>query len=315
MPTWPIGAYSEREVCFASYFDVRDLVPDEFKDESGDFAFVNVEELRQDPQSHHLILNISRTPVEEINAAEFGEWRCRGGEQMGELCDPTDLAGCGTGQCTTEAVDGFACIGFGPIGEGAFRNAYPIGGAQKAQDYDKLPEGVYRQVPLHGILYWNSHAFNITDEEHLMNGRINYLFATDTRYRSRSLGRLAGRVIFMPNTPAYEREEVCSTLTMPQGAHLFSLSSHTHQRGESFKIFHPDGSLLYENYFFSDPITRRYDPPLVFDSDDDAARTLRYCAVYNNGVNPDGSPNPETVTRASRLPDSVYIPGVPVCVP
>ena len=75
----------EREVCFASYYDVRDQVPDEFKDETGNFAFVSIDELRQDPQSHHLILNRSLVPVENINAPEFGEWRCRGGEKMGGI--------------------------------------------------------------------------------------------------------------------------------------------------------------------------------------------------------------------------------------
>ena len=145
MPTWPVGAYSEREVCFASYYDVRDQVPAEFKDETGNFAFVSIDELRQDPQSHHLILNRSLVPVENINAPEFGEWRCRGGEKMGDTCDPTDLAGCGTGHCTTEPVDGFACIGFGPTvqGAGPFGTSFPIGGAQKSQDYNQLPEGVY----------------------------------------------------------------------------------------------------------------------------------------------------------------------------
>ncbi len=316
MPTWRIGAYSEREVCFASYFDVRDQVPAEVKDESGDFALVNIKHLRQDPQSHHLILNISRTEVADIHAPEFGEWSCRGGDRAGETCEPTDLSSCGAGHCSTEPVDGFACIGFGPAGAGAFRNAYPIGGAQKSQDYDQFPDGVYRRVPLHGILYWNSHAFNITDEDHMMNGRINFLFAGEARYQAKSLGRLAGSAIFRPNTAPYEREELCNTIPMPQGAHLFSLSSHTHKRGESFKIFHSDGSLLYENYLFNDPIRKRFDPPLLFDSEDAEQRSLRYCAVYNNGLNADGTLNPETVTRASRLPDSVNIPGVPgICSP
>ena len=30
---------------------------------------------------------------------------------------------------------------------------------------------------------------------------------------------------------------------------------------------------------------------------------LRYCATYNNGVSEDGSPDPSTVTRLSRMPD------------
>ena len=114
----------------------------------------------------------------------------------------------------------------------------------------------------------------------------------------------------------HRRCQAGAGIEVSRWAHLFSLSSHTHQRGESFKIFHPDGSLLYENYYFNDPVRKRFEPPLVFDSEDEEQRSLRYCAVYNNGVNPDGTPNPETVTRASRLPESVNIQGVPgLCSP
>ena len=85
---------------------------------------------------------------------------------------------------------------------------------------------------------------------------------------------------------------------MPIGARLFSLSSHTHQRGERFTVHHPDGTLLYENTIFNDPLRQQFDPPLLFDDPDDAARTLTYCGLYNNGVGPDGEPDPETVTRS-----------------
>ena len=40
-----------------------------------------------------------------------------------------------------------------------------------------------------------------------------------------------------------------------------------------------------------------------------AERTLHFCSTYNNGVNPDGSPNVEKVTRASRVPESAKAPG------
>ena len=199
---------------------------------------------------------------------------------------------------------------------GEARPFFPIGGAQKAQNYNELPEGVYRRIPLRGILLWNSHAFNLTEEDHLMNGRLNFLYARDAEHRALGLFRRAVPNIFKPNTPPFEREEICANMRLPQGAHLFTLSSHTHQRGERFTIFHPNGELLYENYIFNDPLRKRFDPPLVFDSEDAAERTLRYCAVYNNGVTADGEPDPETVTRYSRLPESVFIPGVPgACTP
>jgi len=74
--------------------------------------------------------------------------------------------------------------------------------------------------------------------------------------------------------------------------------------------------LLYENFLYNDPDRLILDPPLIFDSEEESARTLTYCALYNNGVAADGTPDPETVTRASRMPDSVNIIGVPgACTP
>jgi len=317
MPPWDLGANTEREVCFASYFDISDQVPDAYKNEEGTVAYVRAEQLRQDPQSHHLILNYSTVDVANIHDPSYGAWTCHGGAQAGAECEPTDVTSCGDGHCATDPVDGFACIGYGPVGRGGPRTSrFPIGGAQKAQDFTETPQGVYREIPLQGILLWNSHAFNLTDAPHLMNGRINFLYAEDARYRTRSLLRRAGGNIFLPATAPYEREEICAELILEKGAHVYALTSHTHQRGERFRIFHPDGTQLYENLIFNDPIRKLFDPPMVFDDDAPETRTLRYCAVYNNGVGPDGEPDPETVTRRSRLPDSVNIPGVPgLCVP
>ncbi len=316
MPPYLLEPFSEHEYCFASYFDIRDQVPDEVKDESGDWAAIRVEQLRQDPQSHHLILNLSRSGVEDIDDPSFGEWRCRGGEMEGATCDPVTPGVCGVGHCATDPVDGFACIGYGPNAGGLFTGSRPIGGAQKAQEYDALPDGVYQWTPLHGILYWNSHAFNLTDVPHVMNGRLNFLYAYDRQYETRDMFRTNVPNIFAPDTPPFQRSEICASRALPQGAHLYMLSSHTHQRGERFRIFHPDGTMLYENLLFNDPHEARFEPPLVFDSSDVADRTLTFCAVYNNGVGPDGEPDPETVTRYSRLPETVFLPGVPgLCRP
>ena len=79
------------------------------------------------------------------------------------------------------------------------------------------------------------------------------------------LRNLVSGAIFLPATPPFEREEVRATVTLPQGAHL-SLSSHTHQRGERFTVTHPDGTLLYENTIFNDPLRQHFDPPLIFES-------------------------------------------------
>ena len=310
LPPWTLPAASEREICFATYFDVRHLVPAEAMDAAAEFVHIGAEEIRQDPQSHHLSLNMSGVPLEDIHHPAFGEWRCAGGAREGELCEPTDLASCANGTCIAAPQDSFACIGYGPAYEGGTGLLTPIGVAQSAHNHQVLLEGVYRAVPLRGIAYWNSHAFNLSEQDHVMKGRLNLTFAPEALYEVQDLRNLVSGAIFLPATPPFEREEVCATVTLPQGAHLFSLSSHTHQRGERFTVTHPDGTLLYENTIFNDPLRQHFDPPLIFESASEEERTLSYCGLYNNGVGPEGAPDPETVTRHSRMPDLANASGM-----
>jgi len=310
MPQWGLPASSEHEVCFASYYDLSDQVPEEFRDPSGKYFRFSAQELRQDPQSHHLILNYSTVPVEDIHHPDFGEWTCKGGERAGEGCEPTDATACGSGLCATNFRDGFTCAGYGPPVQGGI-SSYQIGGAQQAQQASRYVDGVFAQIPLQGVLYWNSHAFNLTDEGHPMNARLNYWFAPADQQTTpvRSIFNV-GR-IFSANADPFKTQLLCHSHVLPQGARVFNMSSHTHQRGKHFTVDLPDGSRIYESFVYNDPVSQDFDPPLEFDSDKAADRTLRFCSTYNNGVNEDGSPNTDTVTRYSRLPASVFIPGVP----
>src|SRR6185369_14730773 len=85
---------------------------------------------------------------------------------------------------------------------------------------------------------------------------------------------------------------------------LFSLSSHTHKHGKHFTIDAADGTRIYDSKVYNDPVDQRFNPPLSFDSTDAKQRTLKYCSLYNNGLNEDGSPDTVLVTRASRVPES-----------
>ena len=310
MPQWPLPAASEHEVCFASYYDLTDQVPEQFRDPSGKYFRFAREDLRQDPQSHHLILNYSVIPVENIHDPGFGDWTCRGGERDGESCEPTDATSCGSGHCAAKIRDGFACTGYGPAVQGGL-SYYQIGGAQQAQQTTEYVPGVFAQIPLKGILYWNSHAFNLTDEGHQMNARLNYWFAQPDQQKTPVRGIFNVNRIFSANAEPYATQTLCYDHVLPQGARLFNLSSHTHKRGKHFTVDLPDGSRIYESLVYNDPVSQDFDPPLAFDSADAKDRTLHYCSLYNNGLNDDGSPNPETVTRLSRMPASVFIPGVP----
>ena len=62
------------------------------------------------------------------------------------------------------------------------------------------------------------------------------------------------------------------------------------------------GEKLYDNPFWDDPVIEEFDPPRLFDAEDAGDRTLVHCAVYNNGVRADGSPDVDMVKRYSRLP-------------
>ncbi len=302
MPPFPLPASSEREVCIAQYYDLSDRVPPEFLSEAGTHFRAATSELRQDPQSHHLVLahNAGAPPY-----TGFGEFRCRGGERDGESCAPPDAASCGTGVCAGDAfdatdqtliADSVQCITFGP--PGTFN--LPVFIAQQAQERKELRGGVYTEVPLRGLWIWNSHAFNLTTRDHTMNARINYWFASDATYPVRSLASTTKQ--YAQQIPPYGTETLCADHTFRPGTRLFNLLSHTHQRGKRFWVEAPDGTLIYENFVYNDPVNRYYDPPLAFDSDDPAERTIHYCAYYENGVASDGSPDPSTVKRRSKTP-------------
>ena len=151
-----------------------------------------------------------------------------------------------------------------------------------------------------GILYWNSHAFNLTDDDTTMHARLNYYFAKSQQYPLQPIFNISA--IFSPDAAPYTTQTVCNDQVLPQGARLFELSSHTHKHGKDFTVTAPDGTLLYESFVYNDPVDLIFDPPLAFDSADPAQRTLHYCSLYNNGVAADGSPDPTTVTRASHVP-------------
>ncbi len=312
MPGWLLPAASEHEICFASYYDISDQVPEQFLEPGGERFRLWSSEMRQDPQSHHLLVSYVDPKEIDVHDPAYGPWTCKGGARAGSVCEPTDLASCGAdGLCATDYTDGFACLNFGPRGTSFFERESLPGGAQAAQSYSEYPPGVFRTMPVRGIVYWNSHAFNLTAKDHVMNARVNVYFAGPENQQIRARGIFDISQIFSPSTPPFEESTLCGDYLLPQNAHLFGLSSHTHQRGKHFTADLPDGTRLYESFVYNDPLNLVIDPPLVVDSPDPAERTIRFCSLYNNGRNPDGTPNIQEVTRYSRLPQSVFQPGVP----
>lgn len=313
MPTWRLPPNSEKELCFSTYYDVTKEVPAQFRTADGkSFVFVS-QELRQDPGSHHLILSRFLGTDDQIHDPAFGKWTCSGGPRAGKVCEPTNLRSCAKkGICTSEAKPAFACIGYGPTVASSRASTVNIGGAQKAQNLIQFPDGVYAAIPMKGILYWNSHAFNLTPRDAVLHAWLNYTFATDTQYFVNGIFDVSK--IFAADAAPFTKQDLCNDVRLPQGARLFSLSSHTHRHGEHFWVDGPDGTRLYENFVYNDPPNTQLDPPLAFDSPDWAQRTLHYCATYNNGVKADGSPDVELVTRASHVPPQGFTCKPTACV-
>ena len=319
MPPWTVDAQSEHEVCFATYYDVSAQVPTAMRGPAGDSFCYNVEHLRQDPLSHHLIANryIGAYAPEDPS---WGGFHCAGGLRHGEACVPTDLGTCGAGgECATTPVIQVGCDGIGPPDPG--RASVPFGGAQQTNATNTFPDGSYRCVPLKGMILWNSHAFNLSDRPGKLEAWLNFTFAKPDERLYGAEGIFDTSAIFRMIVPACQQQEVCNHHVLPQNANLFEITSHMHQRGKRWRTFRgrfrcqgeedPQGNpvacdplnptqcqpgnackdrddsdpmdrLLYTNFLYNDPVQLRFNPPLVF-AGERPDRTLTYCSLYDNG--------------------------------
>ncbi len=316
---WTVEADSENEVCYATYYDLEQtpgLLPDWAKTEcegsiyadyDGTCMAINSQILTQDPQSHHSIIDVyvgTATPLDE----SWGEWQCLNGPSAGAACDPTKIgvpvsqggADCGGDLyvCGTPAQKSTACIGWGPR-DNRFKQV-SMGGSQAPISVNKLREGIYSVLPTKGVIAWNSHAFNLSDQETTVEQYNNFTFAPADAREHRNRAIFDSRWIFTANVPVFEQRTYCSTYVIPQGARLTSLSSHAHQRGVHWQTWLPPNDPAcrpntgcepnerpedYVSRIYNDPLEIEYDPPLEFDSADITQRTFKYCSTYDNGFN------------------------------
>jgi hypothetical protein len=325
---WAIDAEAEDEVCFASYYDFTDQVPEEYQVDCPEygqgrkcFAFRR-NELAQDGQSHHSIITVY-TPESDPKAGDWGPWECLGGDKAGESCDPMVADGCGPrSQCTTPAVTAVACVGYphappdfglGP-GGGSTGSQVGLSGAQESTFIDDPPVGVYSVLPLEGFVSWNSHGFNLTKKATSIEQWVNLTFAPESErsWRRRQIFE-ASEIFAMTPVAPFAKREVCMTWTLPQYSQLLSLSSHMHSHGELFRIWlppnepcqgadncsPPQSEADYLSRLYDDPLYTYYDPPNSYPAADAASRTFKACAVYDNGAD-----NPLEVKRESTKPNT-----------
>jgi hypothetical protein len=251
-------------------------------------------------------------------------------------CDPADVdpALGYNPDCSSAIVSAGGCVGFGPpdltnfsggflpTGDQPFSTNTPLfSGSQEPVYEQALAPGVYTALPTKGIVVWNSHAFNFTEFPATMSQYLNLFYERDRRFPSQRIFDASS--IFVQNVPPFETREYCKTFTLPRGARLFQMSSHTHQWGVLFRVWGPPqtpcipacpggfassvgcerssdkplctgpgdpAELVYTTTDYTDPLQLYFEPPLAHDSGDVADRTYLFCAVYDNGTTPESPP-------------------------
>ncbi len=251
-PPWPVEAHGENEICYPTYYDFSNdpnvpKFPCDPANPSGDQCFAyRGTELTQSPNSHHSIIHSYGGPNGPDDPA-WGAWTCLGGDKAGQACDPRqpNATECPGGGCAGTVKKSFACIGYGPSDFAGSGLGSGIGGSQQPYEEIAFPDGVYSVLPAKGIIVWNSHAFNLTDELETTEQWFNVYFAPERQTPMLQVFDAAD--IFIMNVPPFEKREYCRTLEpfpfvgieFPQNSCLFRLSSHNHKRGVLFRTWGP----------------------------------------------------------------------------
>ena len=237
MPPRPLPPQSESEVCYATYYDIRDQVPAQFRGPDGDTLRYKRNSIRQDSTSHHLIVNLYEGHS-GVDDPEWGGWTCRGGEQEGQECDPLDPNACGPeGGCATPIIPGVACVGYGPDDASTGLMNSGLSGLQESAGTFEFAPGVYREMPLQGIIMWNSHAFNLNQQPSKVEAWLNFEFAPPDEQITPALQIFNAEEIFSMRAEPFQTDEACHVQILPPRAQLFELTSHMHQRGKRWRTF------------------------------------------------------------------------------
>jgi hypothetical protein len=334
LPPYPLKAESEVENCTPFAYDFTDKVPAEYKDVARNVMYINGSHVRQDPQSHHLILWNPAKNLSSVGANDTA-WQCRGGAQDGKPCNAQrGSAECGEeSACASETTAGSLCgietlafgsgtpedifaglLGLGPkpltfedllgLGDLLLGSGMPaqVANAQAAEQYVPPIDGVYMELPLSGVLWFNSHSFNLTEADTILDARVNWFYAKKREREMRRLSNTESNNI-AHGQPPFTRETYCAKHEVPQNYSLAMMTGHTHRHGEHFWVTDASGKKIYESFDYKDPAYTEFKPWLEFEQPDAAARTLEFCATFNNGLKKDGSPDVDRVTRASRMPE------------
>ena len=197
-------------------------------------------ELRQDPQSHHLILNRYFGAGSDVHDPSFGAWTCAGGERAGETCEPTDLASAATGHLhAARSEQSFACIGFGPRAGGGRPLLRSAARSRRSRTTSSI-DGVFAPDPDEGHPVLELARVQPDRQGH-DDARVAELLFRRRPAVSRCAAIFDASRIFSANAAPFTKQTICNDHVLPQGARLFAMSSHTHKHGQHFTVTMPDG--------------------------------------------------------------------------
>lgn len=319
LPRYTLKAGTEVEQCIPFAYDLTEKVPARFKDVARNVMFTNGSRVRQDPQSHHMVVWNPAKDLTSVSATDPA-WTCHGGNAEGKQCNAQrGSLDCGDeGVCAGPPTPGTLCnvdttalAAGGPptldtlaqLVELLTSGGLPaqIANTQSAQQYIPPFDGVYEEIPLRGILWFNSHAFNLTEQDTVLEARLNYYYAQELHQEMRPVNVVDFNHIADGQAP-FTRKTYCEKTVVPQSYSIAMMTGHTHRRGEHFWVTDAAHEKIYESFSYSDPAYTRFEPWKKFDQAEEASRTLEYCATYNNGLTKDDKPDLELVTRLSRMP-------------
>jgi hypothetical protein len=341
IPRLAVPPFTERQACFATYYDFTDQVPAQFRISGGTAFAYDVLRIQHDAELQRVIGRVYTGAATPDNPL-WGGFSCVGGAHDGEPCDPLDLGFCGSDAlCATAPFETVNCIGFGP-GDTNTDARFVISQGGTGIDQE-LPAGVYGQLPLKGIVLWDVLALNRTSVAVDVGGATAFTFAAPEEQLHALEEVFDTSRFFDVDVLPFEIEEICQHYTLPRGARLFELRSFLTRFGKRYRVFRgafvcaggsaegapcspfgsdfgspqcpggtcmgpgdPAENLLYTNLVFDEPFIGHFDPPLVFDSELADARTLTYCVLYDNGFI-----DPQEVKRRTTSPPPPL--GLPSC--
>lgn len=158
-----------------------------------------------------------------------------------------------------------------------------VSGAQTPYHDFRLPEGVVMKIPAGKKFDFNPHYANKNSSMFYGEAQIN--FHTVAFTPEMKIAKTINWANLSIELPAGQRTTLTKTFTTQKKIYVFSLTSHTHQLGENFKIQifggARNGELVYENNDWNHPEILYYNPPLILNPGEGLTSVI----TYNNRTN------------------------------